>query len=438
MKVDVEPAATKPGVFAQATNIYATITGQFALAWAVVALLNFGTQALLFHEMVAPGRPVGEFGVFNAALAIAGLLATPVVALPLALRLFFARAQSTGLDRLRESTVVVTETFAWIWGACCLVLMLLPTPVPALPRFAVALFTLMNVLLALGAVIGAAVCAEARQERRWALLLVTACLVRLALGGWITAYQPCAEAALAAYVVAGFITLAPALRPRVVSLASRLSSCAAALDAGFLRFAPATLSVMLGLYLFTNADRIAALGWMNISVGEGSLPSEPLRHIFDVYQATGLLARAILWGTLPLLWIVYAERSKLNKTTVGSMKFFWIYLATLVLGAGVLGALGQRGGPLEALIPQASSIAPTFAAVMIPLGLLQGIGIFSLASRRYPECFVLGACGILYALVLSFVGSRPQMMLPYMFGSSVVALMVVLFVGVVRWGRKQP
>jgi hypothetical protein len=438
MKVDAEPAPLQPGAFARAVRTYADATGQHALTWAIVALLNLATQVIFFYEMVAPGRPAGEFGVFNAAIAFAGLLAVPAAAVPLALHLFFSRAQSTSLDRLRESSVIVTETFAWIWGAGCVVLMLLPFPLPALPRFAVGLLTLMNGLLAVGAVISGSASSEAREGRRWALLIVTACLVRLALGGWIMAYQPSAEAALAAYLVAGFITLAPALQSRGVSLAARLSACAAALDAGFLRFAAATLSVLLGLYLFTNADRIAALSWLNIAVGQGTLPSEPLRHILDVYQGTGLLARAILWGTQPLLWILYAQRAKLDKTTVASMHFFWIYLAALVLGALALGLFAHKGAPLDQLIPQSGSIGPTFAAVMIPLGLLQGIGIFSLASRRYPECFLIGGCGIVYALIIEIVGNRPQTMLPYMFGSSVVALMIVLFVGVVRWGRKQP
>jgi len=75
---------------------------------------------------------------------------------------------------------------------------------------------------------------------------------------------------------------------------------------------------------------------------------------------------------------------------------------------------------------------------MIPLGLLQGIGMFSLASRRYPECFVFGVCSIGYAVVLYLAGRNPQIMPAYMFGGSLVSLMAVLFVGVVRWGRKQP
>ena len=440
MKVDLE--AKTPGAFVRFVRKYENVPGQFTMTWVVVALLNFATQALLFHEMVGPtaaGKATGEFGTFNAALGLIGLLTLPVLALQLSFRLFFARAQSTSLDRLRDSAVTVTETFAWIWGACCFVLLLLPLPFPSLPRFALQLFTLMNVLLALGGMLSAAICEEARQKRRWALLLICACVTRLGLGAWFTAYQPWAEAALAAFLVAGFVTLAPALRPREIDPATRLKACAAMLDRSFLLFAGATLSVLLGIYLFTNADRIAALSWMNIKIGEAALPSaQSQQHIFDIYQAMGLLARALLWGTQPWLWLLYAERSRLDKTTSASLTFFWIYLGKLVAGALILGWLAQKGGPIDALIPGAGNIGPTFAAVMIPLGLLQGLGIFCLASRRYPECFVIGGCGIVYALVLDIVGRRPETMLPYMFGLSVVALMILLFVGVVRWGRKQP
>jgi hypothetical protein len=436
MKVD--PASKTPGAFRRAISSFENITGQFAPVWAVIALLNLATQAILFREMVGTtieGKTTGEFGTFNAALGIIGLLTLPALALQVAFRLFFSRAQSTRLDQLRESSVAITETFAWAWSVCCGVLVLLPSP---LPRFSLQLFTLMNVLLALGALISHTICAAADERRRWTLLLVGAGVARLGLGGWFTAYQPWAEAALAAFLLAGFITLAPALHPREIKLAARLKACSTALDGPFLVFAGATLSVLLGLYLFTNADRIVALRWMNITIGETAFPSARLEHIFDVYQAVGLLARALLWGTQPLLWLLYAERAKLDQTTPASLRFFWLYLGALLVGALVLGWLGRRSGPIDALISAGGSIAPTFAAVMIPLGLLQGLGIFCLASRRYPECFVLGGCSLVYALILAIVGRRPETMLPYMFGSSVVALMILLFVGVVRWGRKQP
>ncbi len=430
-----DAAARGPGAWIRAIRTYEEISGQFALTWVLLAALNLGTQAVLFYYM--SWRAPGEFGIFNAALGIINLLAVPAVALPVALRLFFSRAQSTSLDRLRGSAPLVIETFTWLWAACCLLLILLPIALLALPRFSLDVIKLMNLLLLLGAVVAGAVCAETHQQRRWALLLVTAGLARLALGGWITAYQPSAEAALGAYVVAGFITLAPALRSREVTLAARLQACWAALDGSFLRFAAATLSVLFGLYLFTNADRIVAMSWMKIHVGNTMLPSAPGQHFFDVYQAVGLLARGLLWGTQPLLWILYAARSKLDKTTVASMTFFWIYLGALLGGVVALGALAHFGALNGLLGPIASGIGPTLAAVMIPLGLLQGLGIFSLASRRYPECYLIGACGIVYTIVLEIFG-LPQLMLPLMLGASVVALMIVLFVGVVRWGRRQP
>ncbi len=198
---------------------------------------------------------------------------------------------------------------------------------------------------------------------------------------------------------------------------------------------------MTGLYLFTNADRIIAVGWMDILPRSDLILGVDIRKAaFDQYQAAGLLGRALLWGTQPLLWILFAQRAVLKKTTAASLTFFWIYLGALIAGALVLDIFTQPrmveavGWPFPSLGPY----GPTFAVIMIPLGLLQGVGIFSLASRRYPECFVLGGCSLVYSIVLLLFGRRPDLMLPYMFGGGIVSLMMVLFVGVVRWGRKQP
>jgi hypothetical protein len=161
---------------------------------------------------------------------------------------------------------------------------------------------------------------------------------------------------------------------------------------------------------------------------------------FDAYQSAGLLARSLLWGTQPLLWMLFARRSPLEHTRPGSLTFFWIYLGALVGGAIVLGLLSR---PLSELFCGAdyrltAVLVPSLGAAMVPLGVLQGLGIFGLASRRYPECFVLGGCAIGYTLLLYFVGRQPLLMPAYMFGGALVSTMVVLFIGVVRWGRKQP
>jgi hypothetical protein len=418
--------------------------------WVVVALLSFVTQ-IVFHRELAPG----EFGTLNTALGVIGLMIVPVLALDQAFAHYLARTHPEGengrIDSLRASAPPATETFAWIWGGLCLVLVFLLLTLLHLPRFSLQLFTLMNVLIAIGGVVSWAVCRDGNRLRLWAGLLVSSVLARALAGAGLAWEAPWAESALAAFLVAGFITLIPALRPRETNTAARLKACRAIWsnwNRDFLPCAGATFSVLLALYLFSSADRIVAQSWFGAATNNNmGLVNWDL---FDAYQTAGLLARGLLWGTQPLLWILFAQRSRLDRTMPASLTFFWIYLAALLLSAVLLSLLA---GPLSRLfcgntLARLAQPVPTFeltahfipslAAAMIPLGVLQALGIFSLASRRHPECFTLGGCGVGYTLLLYLAGRQPELMPVYMFGGGLVCLMVVLFVGVVRWGRKQP
>jgi hypothetical protein len=48
----------------------------------------------------------------------------------------------TRIDSLRAASLLVTETFAWIWGAISLLLLFLLLSLLDLPRFSLQLFTL--------------------------------------------------------------------------------------------------------------------------------------------------------------------------------------------------------------------------------------------------------------------------------------------------------
>jgi O-antigen/teichoic acid export membrane protein len=443
MKVDPLPAANAPGVpglFRRALLTYQKETGQSPAGWALIALLNFIAQ-IIFHRELAPG----EFGTLNTALGAIGLMTVPLLAVNQAFTHYLARHPGPGaaepsarIESLRAAALLVTETFAWIWGVLSFLLVFLLLPMLDLPRFSLQLFTLLNVLIALGGLVSWAVCQGGNQLRLWAWLLAAAALARVLVGAGLAWKEPWAESGLAAFLLAGFITLTPALRSREADAAMRLKACRAVWDRDFLLCAGATFSVLLALFLFSSADRIVAQSWFGVAnnnnmglVNWGQ---------FDAYQTAGLLGRGLLWGTQPLLWILFAERSRLDRTRADSLTFFWIYLGVLAPGAILLGCLAQ---PLSRLFcgPDFQSTAlfvPSFAAVMVLLGLLQALGIFSLASRRYPECFVLGGCAAGYTLLLYLAGRQPQLMPAYMFGGGLVSLMVVLFVGIVRWGRKQP
>jgi hypothetical protein len=437
MKVDPLPAAKDRDFFRRALFIYQTETGQSIILWGLLALLSFAVQ-IVFRRDLAPG----EFGTLNTALGMIGLMTVPLVAVIQSFTHYLGRIhppeESARVESLRAAAFLVAETFAWIWGALCLVLVFLLSSLLDLPRFSLHLFTLMNVLIALGSLVSWAVCRDGNQLRLWAWLLATAALARVLVGTGLAGQEPYAESALAAFLLAGFITLVPALRSREATAAMRLKACRAIWDRDFLLFVGATFSVLLAIFLFSSADRIVAQSWFGMANNNNM--GLVNWSVFDAYQTAGLLGRGILWGTQPLLWILFAERSRLTRTTPASLTFFWIYLGALLLSAILLGCLAQ---PLSQLFcgsdfQSTALFVPSFAAVMVPLGLLQALGIFSLASRRYHECFVLGGCAAGYTLLLYLAGRQPQLMPAYMFGGGLVSLMVVLFVGIVRWGRKQP
>ncbi len=436
MKGDAAPAAQGAGFVAAALASYRE-NGQSLAWWALIALLNFVAQVIFRHEM----RP-GEFGTFNTTLGVIGLMTVPAFALHLAFTHYLARphadTERTRIENLRTSAFVATETFVWAWGGLCAVLVFLVLPLLDLPRFSLRLFTLMNVLVAVGGVVGNAWYERGERRRIWTILLVSAAAVRVLAGAGLASVEPWAESALAAVLIAGFITLTPALQARDTTPSARWSACRALLDRDFLLCTGATFSVLLALFLFSNADRIVAQSWFGVATNNNlGIVNWPL---FDAYQTAGLLARALLWGTQPLLWILFARRSRLAKTNAASLTFWWIYLGALFLGAIGLGFLAH---PLSELFcgpnfQTTAQFVPSLAAAMIPLGLLQGLGVFGLASRRYPECFVFGACSIGYTLLLYLTARQPQLVPAYMFGGGLVSLMAVLFIGVVRWGRKQP
>jgi hypothetical protein len=437
MNADLALSGKDAGFGRRTLVAYRKVSGHSLIVWALVALSNFIAQIALRREF----NP-GEFGTLNTALGAIGLMTLPLLAVNQAFTHYLAlphpEGQTARIESLRSAALLVTETFAWIWGAACLVLVFLVLQFLDLPRFPLQLFSLMNVLIALGGLLSWATCQNGNQLRLWAGLLVASAVTRALISAGLASQAPWAESGLAALVLAGFITLAPALRTRENDLTLRLQACRDVCDRDFLLYAGATFSVLLALFLFSSADRIVAQSWFGVATNTNmNLVDWPK---FDAYQTAGLLGRGLLWGTQPLLWILFAQRSRLDRTSAASLTFFWFHLGALLLGAIILGCMARPLGWLfcGANFQTTALFIPTFAAVMVPLGLLQALGIFSLASQRYHECFVLGACAVGYTLVLYLAGRQPQLMPAYMFGGALVSITIVLFVGVVRWGRKQP
>jgi hypothetical protein len=396
----------------------------------------------------------GEFGALNTALAAIGLMTVPVLALQQVL-LWYPQPSASGeptetTARLRTGAPLLVETFAWAWAVVTFIILTVLLPWLGLTRFPTQVLVILNVFAVLAGLVAVSLHRSAGRLALASGLLLAAAAARLVLGAGIAAWQPWSEAILAAFIAAGLILLGPILNRTPPPWTERLQALGAALNRDFLVYFTAAVSVFTGIYLFTSADRLVAQSWFGgigknaiehnadgmvlVRLGTGNPP------LFDAYQSAGLIARSWLWALQPLLFAWFAQRSPLGKSTAASLTWFWIYLALLVGGLIALALLatpigwlfsGDDGG-------QTSGLLRIFVVALFPLGLLQGLGFFALASRRFHECYVIGSSSLAYTLFLYLFGRQPLLMPSYMFGGSLICLMLVLFVGVVRWGRKQP
>jgi hypothetical protein len=398
--------------------------GPVRIAAVVGGLLNFLSQVVLRREL-APG----EFGTVNTVLGVVTVLATPLLVLRLVPHHRLLSPQEAAQWRRHRPTLTRLAVFGW--GGISLVLMFSLLPSLALPRTALQMFAILATEATLAAGLGVARCQATKRVGLLTFLVIAGASIRLAVSALAGHYQPEAESGLGPVILAGTLLALPALQDyHLPPLGLEGRTVLRKLLLPLL----ATASVVLALLLFSNAHRLVAqrnfgapdplnFGFVNFGA-------------FDDFQVAGLIAQRILGITLLLLVVFWTKRTVLNRTTLASLRWFWIYLGAL--GIGVL--LLVFAAPLADAIftGHPAAFLPGFAGAVLMLGLVQGAAIFALASRRWAECFVLGACGIAYTLFLFYAGHQPQLMTTYMFGGALISLMLVLGVGVVRYARSHP
>jgi hypothetical protein len=408
---------------------------------ATLALLTLLAQVVLRREL-APG----EFGTLNALLGVLLVVLVPFAALSAILRRELAGAKHATWHG------PLLNRAALAWGLACAVLLFVALPVLQLPRSSLQFFTLPAVAAGL-----LAICGRPATPARWCLIIgIAAAALRLVVSAWAAADWPTAESGLGAFLLAALVAGLPALRdqPEPGPLRGAWKILRPALVPTL-----AALGIALALALFTNADRIAAqlnLGTIDPNHVTGTDSSaEPFAFVdyrlFDDYEAAGLVARGLLWSLLPLLGLFYAQRVRLTSTTRASLRWFWIYLGALLLGALflVVGApvanalfnpyfFQHADAPRDVMIGNLTALLPAFAGAFVLLGLVQAVAVFALASKRHVECFVLAACSVAYTAVLFETGHHALLMTAIMAGGALMSLALVLLVGVVRYARSHP
>lgn len=390
----------------------------------VAAVSNFLSWVVLRREL-APG----EFGTVNAVLGIVAILVAPVLALalvPYRPLLSLADAEQWIVHR-----PALTRLATFGWGGVALALLFTGLPFLSLPGLPLQMFAVLATAAMLAARLSVTLCRATGRLRLLTALLIGAALVRLGVSAVAGHYQPVAQAGIGAVILAAALVALPALQdydfPALGGEGRRLLR-------QLLMPLLATASVVLAMALFSNAHRIVAQA--NFGAPDPANMGFVNPQGFDDFQAAALIARGVLTGTLALAVIFGTKRAALEKTTLASLRWFWIYLGALVGGVVLLVAAAPLADAVFTGNP--SAFLPGFAGAVFMLGLLQVAGVFALASRRWLECFVLGACGIAYTIFLFYAGTQPALLSSCMFGGALISLMLVLFVGVIRYARSHP
>lgn len=414
------------------------------------AVLGFATQAIFRRDLAS-----GEFGVLNATLGLVGLLGVPLNALNQAvthhLARHHARAEDKEIENLRAAARKLLIAAALGSALAALLLSLLLGWLIHLPRLSLGVAALVLVWVTLGGTLSGAFCLGLSRFRFWGGLVLGASLLRLTLAASLSTWEPWAETGLIISIATGLVMLVPLFQDRSLSVgwAQAWRSFA---HQPFLLYLAAALSVALGLFLFPFSDQIIAQKWF------GPQPDgrDPITTVssgeYDSYQAAGVLGRALIWGTQPLLLVFFTQRSRrgtplwkgFNAPSVRALfsgyRLVLLDLAALIVGVVLLTLLRS---PICQLFTGRDDFWTErfifyFAVAMVPIGLLQVLGTYFLASRRTTECYLFGACSVAYALLLYCAGRQPELLLTYMTGGTSFILFGLFFFLIIKWSRSQP
>lgn len=391
----------------------------------------------LFQILMARSLPVAEVGYLNAAMAFIGLLSVPILAGSQALVWSISRqaqrCDAEALARLRAACLLQLKRWTW---RLAIVVAIIFWPLAVFfefPRSGLMLVALICALALMWSAVGQVWCAGQSRFYLQGSLNLTTMLVRLGAGALLVWLIPNAEAGVLASLLAAAVFGSVLFWPDKSMASVQLDEAKPVLDdPNFRAYLAASLCVGGGIFIFGQIDMLLAQRMF-------------APDVLGVYAKAGLLGRAILWGAYPVLVVYLTHRAAQNHRTRQGDRLLLIY--ALLVAVGVLG-VSLLAGPLSLVLAGRDSadyyvmaqteLTSTFARVMIPIAILQGIGIYFLATRKLIPAYTFGGLALVYGLVLFLWGQSPVFMLSLMFGAGLAAVLILLLQAIVLWSRAQP
>jgi O-antigen/teichoic acid export membrane protein len=422
-----EPARPAPSSASTRTSRFFLTSG--VVLTALVFISSCGN--FLYQIVMCRLLPTVEVGLMNAALAILGLVIVPMVAASRALAHFVSRHDASGDQAALNQLLACCQRWLrqWTWRVLAAELLLL------YPIMSWLGFERLSLMLVIGLCVPALLWSSVGEQ--WfnglgrfyevGLLTFLSMLVRVISGILLVWWMPQADGAVAAsffaaLVMAAVILVGPHPDPgaqtgNVPNLELR-------------SYLLASLAAGLGIFLFTMGDVLAAK-----------------RHLTDFglgqYTKSGLLGRAVLWGAFPVLVVYFTQRSARDRSDASSWRLLGLYAGLVGVGCILLVALA---GPLSAmLVPTAERahlsdvtfLTRAFAMAMVPLAILQAVGMAALAGRRIRLCLTFGGLAMAYAATLLAFQAGPHLLLSLVTGGAWGIVLIFAMVALVQWSRSK-
>lgn len=384
-----------------------------SLAGLLAGFGNYAFQAIMGRQL-----PTTEYGYLNTTLGLVGFLSLPLLIAGNAITHYIAHFRAQGNEAHLAGLLLGCRRFLLrLTLAGSVVAVLLVKPLAEFfrfPRTSLMLVVVVCVIAGLWGSFAATLCQGLSWFRRLALIGILAVVFRITFGWLGTLKFPVAEAAVLSTAVAVLANLALLYWRRELVWSGRPES---PWSWDFVRYLAIAAACVGGGYCFMQGDLLVAQRYLS---------GDELGH----FTAAALLARALPMVVGPLLTVLFTSRSGHRQGGVvrEQLRLLGLYAAGLVVGAAMLILLSDFGVKILFGVskPAAATMVSRLAVTMVFVGLLQGIGMWALASRWSKVTFIYGILGVIYWLVLLGWGTSLAALLKLMPVAAGLALAVML------------
>jgi O-antigen/teichoic acid export membrane protein len=397
-----------------------TRSGQLLRSGVLLSVVSLATGGANYAFQAIMGRQLStaEYGYLNTTLGLIGLLSLPLLIASNAVTHYVAHFRAQGNEAHLSGLLLGCRRFLLrLTVAGSLLAVLLVKPLSDFFRFPRPLLMVVAVICVMASLWGtfaATLCQGMSWFRRLAAIGLTGAVLRLLFGYGCTLKWASAEPAVLASAVALLANLALLFWKRDLAWRGPTES---PWGWDFGRYLVAAAACVGGSYCFTQSDLLVAQRYF---------PKDTVGY----YSAAGVLARALPMVVAPLLTVLFTSRSghRTGGVVREQFKLLGLYAAGLVVGASLLILL--RAICVRLLLgtatPESVALVGRLAVTMMFVGLLQGLGMWALASRWLRVTIIYGVVGLAYSLMLLWRGTSLAALLQIMPLAAGAALVLVL------------